>query len=509
MRARNRASGTAPASMPADVHMLDPVAAHHQRREVAAAGEHQADAAARQRCRGAEHQRHEPRGAVGRGRVQHRRVEQLQQPHRVVLHAAAARAPTGGPGPCSPRRRRPCRTRRPAGRSWRCRAGAARRRSRRRSAAPPRRAGMRRRGSGRAPAAATAAAGWCATRRPCAPGGRRALRPPSRCPHAGRTRPPGRRRGPSRWPGDRGASRTRTSAPAGTPLPGSDTTAPTAAEPRDDPDRSGRQATARCPPTVRRPGGPAAAVRRSPDRAARPPPVRAVPRVRRGRSAPSRTVPRPPTRPRPRPSTTATRPRPPAPARRRPARPPSSPSARGAGTGPSFPLAEARNRDRDRSTSRVSSRPCCSVTSSTYQAAQPSGRSWRRARNRLPPDGELDLARCVTRRASRSTARGSSAPTSSSPTRRFGSRADAVAFTKRITPWSSWARMPLPAPSRSWSARVRRAAGARRPTGPAEGDRPVRVDVMPLLDHRDPPVAGCGARSPRAGCVGVDQVTRS
>lgn len=71
-----------------DVHLLDPVAAHHQRREVTAAGEHQADAAARQRCRGAEHQRHEPRGAVGRGRVQHRRVEQLQQPHRVVLHAA-------------------------------------------------------------------------------------------------------------------------------------------------------------------------------------------------------------------------------------------------------------------------------------------------------------------------------------------------------------------------------------------------------------------------------------
>ena len=172
------------------------------------------------------------------------------------------------------------------------------------------------------------------------------------------------------------------------------------------------------------------------------------------RSAPSRTVPRPPTRPRPRPSTRATRPRRPAPARRRPARPPSSPSARGAGTGPASRWREARNRDRDRSTSRVSSRPCCSVTSSTYQAAQPSARYVAPRVQPAPARGELDLARCVTvgeDRPSGDRAR----PTSSSPTRRFGSRADAVAFTKRITPWSSWARMPLPAPSRSWSARVR------------------------------------------------------
>ena len=40
------------------------------------------------------------------------------------------------------------------------------------------------------------------------------------------------------------------------------------------------------------------------------------------------------------------------------------------------------------------------------------------------------------------------------------------------------------------------------------GDRPVRVDVLPLLDHRDPPVAGSARGDPRAGCVGVDQVTR-
>ncbi len=40
------------------------------------------------------------------------------------------------------------------------------------------------------------------------------------------------------------------------------------------------------------------------------------------------------------------------------------------------------------------------------------------------------------------------------------------------------------------------------------GDRPVRVDVLPLLDQRDPPVAGSACGDLRAGCVGVDQVTR-
>jgi hypothetical protein len=72
----------------ADVHVLHPPAAHQERREVAATGEHQADAAVRQRRRGTEHQGHELRSPVGRARVDHRGVEHLQEAHRVVLDPA-------------------------------------------------------------------------------------------------------------------------------------------------------------------------------------------------------------------------------------------------------------------------------------------------------------------------------------------------------------------------------------------------------------------------------------
>ena len=50
-------------------------------------------------------------------------------------------------------------------------------------------------------------------------------------------------------------------------------------------------------------------------------------------------------------------------------------------------------------------------------------------------------------------------------------------------------------------------AGRTSSAGPAQVSA-VRVDVLPLLDHRDPPVAGSARGDPRAGCVGVDQVTR-
>ena len=212
------------------------------------------------------------------------------------------------------------------------------------------------------------------------------------------------------------AFRSRTSAPAGTPLPGSDTTAPTVAAPghgplsaHGAPSRSSTSSGASLswPRSAAATGSGRAATSVRPERTAPPrspaahssaPPVTAGHTITTACASSAAAS-----------STTVFAVRP------------------GCRDRPRRRLAEARNRDRPRSASRLSSRACCSVTSSTYQAIQPSGSARRRARRRRPPTVN-SVAREAASVAGCSTWCGSSAPPSSSPTRTSGSRARAVAF---------------------------------------------------------------------------------
>ena len=406
--------------------VLDPAGAHHQRREVPAAGEQQADAAVRQRVsryrvrasRTAEHRS----AATVSSMVA---LSSLQQPHRVGLQPARGRAPTGGPGRCTPPRRRPCRTRRRAGTSWRRPAVqhvvevAADQQA---LVGGPVRGAQGQAGHVRQ---RRLQPGCCAAPRSCAPAARRApaaaIAIPARCgellhergvARAGADGPGHRGRVPQQDERARPARRCREA-----PRPRRDRR-----RPPDRPDHAVAGSALR----PRRVGQVVeqqrAAIASGPHSAAAP--GRAGLTRRRARPTHS-APPRSPATHSIAPAASIAGPRPATACRQlgggqldhRPRRP-----ARGAGTGPSRRLAAARNRDRDRSASRLSM-PRVLLGRCRRRTRRPSRRAGlggARA-GRRPVDGELDLVGAAARPSCSTVHRAHRR--SSSPTRWSGNRA--------------------------------------------------------------------------------------